>query len=244
MPKEMTHMQVNNLKQKLQDLTILYVEDDDAVRQQISEFLQRYVKTLIEVSNAEDALVRYGDIAPDILLLDVNLPGMSGLVLAQKIRQNHRDVRIIISTAYTDQDFLLQAVELELTRYLVKPVVGTDLLEALEKAVDESEAYGYTKHHYIVLHNGYKYDSHRKVLLFLEKNVLLRRKEQVLLEYFLTHAEQIISYEMLEYEVWEESTMSRDAIRAQIRNLRQKTYPQLIENIPAIGYRLSLKEMS
>lgn len=238
-------MQANKLKQKLQDSKILYVEDDNAVRQQISEFLRRYINTLIEVSSAEDALNIYKDVIPDILLLDVNLPGMSGLILAEEIRKQHRDVRIIISTAYTDQDFLLQAVELELTRYLVKPVVGVDLLEAIEKAVDERIAYGYTiDKSYISLQNGYKYDTYRKVLMHHNEDIILRRKEKVLLEYFLTHAEQTITYEILEYEIWEDRAMSRDAIRAQIRNLRKKTYPHLIVNIPAVGYCLSLKALS
>jgi len=238
-------MKINKFKQKVQDCKVLYVEDDDAVRQQISEFLQRYIGNFSEASNAEDALEIYAKEVPNILLLDVNLPGMSGLTLAKKIRQRNRDVRIIISTAYTDKDFLLQAIELELTRYLVKPVVGVDLLEAIEKAVDELVIYTNTgKQNNIELQYGYKYDVQRKVLIHKEKEIVLRRKERILLEYFLSYVEQIVTYEMLEYEIWEESSMSRDAIRAQIRNLRKKTYSNIVENIPAVGYRLSLKVVS
>lgn len=138
-------MSINQLKQKFETIKVLYVEDDDVVRQEIGEFLKRYVGRVIALPCAEDALKIYKKVLPDILLLDVNLPGMNGLSLAKKIREENRDVRIVISTAYTDKDFLLQAVELELTRYLVKPMVGSDLLAAIEKAVDERLAYGYTK---------------------------------------------------------------------------------------------------
>jgi len=238
-------MQINQLKQKFQNCKMLYVEDDDAVRQQISEFLQRYINDVTEAISAEEALEIYIKTRPDILLLDVNLPGMSGLDLAKKIRKKDRDVRIIISTAYTDKDFLLEAIELELTRYLVKPVVGVDLLEAIEKAVDERVSNVQSREQiYIQLQKGYSYDTYRKVLMYKEKDITLRRKEMVLLEYFMAHAEQIIKYEMLEYDIWQDTVMSRDAIRAQIRNLRKKTYPNIVENIPAVGYRLRLKAHS
>lgn len=234
---------VNELKKKLQNIKILYVEDDNDVRQQIHEFLQRYIDTIVEASSAEEALDIYTSMQPDIILLDVNLPGMSGLALAKKIRQENKEVRIIISTAYTDKDFLLLAIELELTRYLVKPMVGTDLLEAIEKAVDERALYTQpiTKT-YIQLDEGYTYDLHRKMLMHKDKEITLRRKEMILLEYFLTHANQIIRYEMLEYDIWQDKVMSKNAIRAQIRNLRKKTYPSIVENIPAIGYKLTLKD--
>lgn len=235
-------MKRKRLKEKLKHSKILYVEDDAAVRQQISEFLQRYVN-VFDVGSAEEALELYGEIEPDILLLDVNLPGKSGLALAKEIRLKNRDVRMIVSTAYTDTKFLLQAIELELTRYLVKPVVGTDLLEAVEKAVDEHTVRNQSgKERYIVLEKGYRYDMQRKVLMHGQEDVPLRRKEMVLLEYFITHANELVRYEVLEYDIWQEDSMSKDAIRSQIRNLRKKTYPHIVENIPAVGYRLTLKE--
>jgi len=237
-------MQVNQWKEKFQNTTLLYVEDDALVRQQINEFLQRYIPTVVSVSSAEEALDVYISMLPDIMLLDVNLPGMNGLTLAQKIRQQDRDVRIIISTAYTDKEFLLHAIELELTRYLVKPVVGADLLEAIDKAVAERIMRAHTTNTaYIILEKGYSYDMHRHVLMYQEMDIKLRRKEMILLEYFMTHPNQIIRYEILEYDVWSDSAMSRDAIRAQIRNVRKKTYSDIIENISAIGYKLTLKAL-
>jgi len=72
--------------------------------------------------------------------------------------------------------------------------------------------------------------------------VTLRRKEMQLLEFFIAHAERTLSYEALQYEVWTDSVMTKDAVRAQIRNLRKKSHSGLIKNISAIGYRLYAKE--
>ena len=234
-------MHHHSLFDKLKDLHLLYVEDDSQIRNQIKEFLGRYFASVQEATSAEEALLYFDKKKPDIMLVDINLPGKSGLLLAKKIRENHHDIRIIISTAYTDKEFLLQAIELELTRYLVKPVIGKKLLEALEKAANEY-AKIYVKEQLFDLGEGYLYNQEKKMLTQDGEEIVLRRKEMQLLEYFIDHGTQVISYSSLEYDVWEDRVMSRDAIRSQIRNLRKKTHSNIIENINAIGYRLYKKE--
>lgn len=225
------------LLDKLKKLHLLYVEDDPQVRSQISEFLGRYFFSLQEASSAEEALQCFQEKKADIILLDINLPGKNGLTFASEIRHHHSDTRIIISTAYTDKDFLLSAVELELTRYLVKPLIGKTLLEALEKAADEY-ALMHKRETFIDLGEGFSYIKENKMVYFNHEELILRRKEMQLLEFFIENAPQIVSYETLEYAIWTESSTTKDAIRAQIRNLRKKTHPKIIENITAIGYRL------
>ncbi|WP_297433584.1 response regulator transcription factor [Sulfurimonas sp.] len=220
----------------IKNLTILYVEDDENIQMHIAEFLKRYTSRLYLANNAEDGLKLYEKIKPDILLLDINLPGMSGIDLAKIVRKNDLKTRIIISTAYTDKEFLLTAVELTLTRYLVKPVTSIELVNALSKAALEYNNDENTQ--LIDLGKGYFYNKASKLVLLEKKEIHLRRKEMQLLEFFIANKEQTLSYDVLEYEVWQERPMSKDAIRAQIRNIRKKTHSDIIENISAIGYRL------
>ena len=220
----------------LENLTILYVEDDKNIQMHIAEFLKRYTSHLYVANNAEDGLKLYEKTDPAILLLDINLPGMSGIDLAKIVRKNNLKTRIIISTAYTDKEFLLTAVELTLTRYLVKPVTSAELINALSKAVLEYNNDENTQ--LINLGKGYFYDKSLKSVFLEKKTILLRRKEMQLLEFFIENKEQTLSYDILQYGVWQEMPMSKDAIRAQIRNIRKKTHAHVIENISAIGYRL------
>jgi len=224
----------------MKNLTLLYIEDDSEVQKYIGEFLTRYTLNLHLAQSAEEGLLVYQEIEPDIILLDINLPGKNGIDFARELRKMDHHTRIIISTAYTDNDFLLTAVELELTRYLVKPVTSMELIEALGKAADEYEGTNSVKT--IELGEGFSYDKERKMLFKEDKEVPLRRKEMQLLEFFIAHAHCTLSYESLQYEVWPDSFMSRDAIRAQVRNLRKKSHPHIIKNINAIGYRLYEKE--
>ncbi len=221
---------------KMKNLTLLYIEDDLEIQRCLGEFLERYTSNLHLAQSAEEGILLYEEIAPDIILLDINLPGKSGIDFARELRKTDHDTRIIISTAYTDKEFLLTAVELELTRYLVKPVTSMELMEALSKAADEYEDVKVGKE--VDLGEGFSYDHERKALLQEGKEVILRRKEMQLLEFFIAHARHTLSYETLQYEIWTDSFMSKDAVRAQIRNLRKKSHPHIIKNISAIGYRL------
>lgn len=221
---------------KLKDLTLLYIEDDPGIQVHLAEFLGRYTSRLHLAPSAEEGLKLYEEKAPNIILLDINLPGMNGIDLAQTIRQKDRQTRIIISTAYTDKAFLLKAVELELTRYLVKPITSEELVDAFSKAADEYAQLNNTK--FVDLGAGYHYDPEQKILLHGDREVTLRRKEMELLEFFISNAGRTLSYEVLHYEVWGQTPMSKDAIRAQIRNIRKKSHRGIIQNISAIGYRL------
>jgi DNA-binding response OmpR family regulator len=91
----------------------------------------------------------------------------------------------------------------------------------------------------IDLGRGFCYNKDSKSLMRDDRVVTLRRKEMELLEFFIANRNKIVTYEALEYEVWADALMSRDAIRAQIRNLRKKVYAEVIINVTAIGYQFS-----
>ena len=221
---------------KMKHRTLLYIEDDFEIQKYLGEFLERYTSNLYLAQSAEEGMALYKKTSPDIILLDINLPGKSGIDFARELRKIDHNTRIIISTAYTDNEFLLTAVELELTRYLVKPVTSMELMEALSKAADEYDDRNILQK--VELGEGFSYDIERKALLQEEKVVILRRKEMQLLEFFIANAHHTLSYEVLQYKIWPDSFMSKDAVRAQIRNLRKKSHPHIIKNISAIGYQL------
>jgi DNA-binding response OmpR family regulator len=218
--------------------TIVYIEDDLEVRKYISEFLRRYCENVYEADNAEDGLKLYEEVNPDIMFVDINLPLMSGLELVSKIREDDNYTRIIISTAYTDQDFILNAVELNLTRYLVKPITSKEIIEVLTKALVELEKLN-DKFKEIDLGEGFIYDTKKMLLLKDDEPIILRKKEKLILEYLIRNINHVVSYEDLETKVWKNGVMSSDAIRSQVKNIRQKTYSKIITNISGIGYKLN-----
>ena len=238
---EREKMERQRFLRTLKQCSILYVEDDREIREYITEFLNRFCKTVYEAENAEVAEELYRRNHPEVILLDINLPGSkSGIEFCETIRQKDTKTRIIMSTAYTDREFLLKVVELGLTRYLVKPMTSEDLFGALEKAMDElSNIDAFFGE--VDLGEGFFYHPKTKRLRRGEETIPLRRKEMEILEYFIAHPDETVSYEQLESSIWGRGTMTPDAIRSQIRNLRKKTHPGILENISGVGYRLSGK---
>jgi DNA-binding response OmpR family regulator len=221
---------------KMKSHTVLYVEDDIQVREQITEFLTRYCKEVYSCESGEEGFELYKKHQPDILLLDINLPGLSGIELASMIRENDKKTRILISTAYTNNEFMLKAIELGLTRYLVKPVTSEELFNAFEKCLTE-----FTNNENIYLGDGYSYNKSIASIIKNDKKITLRKKEAELLEFFISCEDEVIRYDVLEDCIWDNRIMTRDAIRSQIRNIRQKIDIELFENISGIGYKFKTK---
>lgn len=216
----------------MQLYTLLYVENDDIINQYITSFLKRYFKKVYSCDSAEEGLLLYEKYKPDILLLDINLGGMSGIELATHIRKFDNKTRILISTAYTHKDFMLQSIELGLTRYLVKPITNDDIVKALEKCWQELEA-----DNNINLGSECIYNKNFAHLIYAHKIIKLRHKEVALLELFIAHEGEVLRYDFLEQSIWQDEPMSRDAIRSQIRNLRAKIDVKVLYNISGIGYK-------
>jgi len=223
---------------KMNTYTVLYVEDDKEVREEITEFLERYYKKVYTSHSAEKGLELYKEYQPHILILDINLGGMSGVELATIIRKKDKHTRILISTAYTNKEFMLQAIELNLTRYLVKPLTNDDLVKALEKCWDEIEC-----ENNIDLGEGYSYNKSRTVIVKDGKETRLRNKEVEVLEFFMAHEGEVVRYDMLENSIWKDESMTRDAIRSQIRNIRKKLKLECFENITGLGYKFTRKSL-
>lgn len=229
-------MTKNELIDKMKEYTVLYIEDEPDVRKHIVEYLERYFKTIYVSDNCEDGLIIYKENNPDLILLDINLPGMSGIDFASFLRADDLKTRIIMTTAYTNKEFMIQAVELDLTRYLVKPVTGTDLFSALEKAIYELDKKKVKLNH-VNLGEGFFYQLDEKNIVRNKQLITLRKKEIDLLEFFINKKNQTITYEVIETQIWPNDVMTEDAIRSQIRNIRNKTYSKIFKNISGVGYK-------
>lgn len=104
------------------NLTLLYVEDDETNR---NIFTQSFKRKFIEVYSAYDGIdgfEQYEKYKPDLILTDINMPRLSGLGLIEKIREQNKDIPIVIYSAFSEQEKLLKAIELGVTQYLIKPI--------------------------------------------------------------------------------------------------------------------------
>ncbi len=116
---------------------LLFIEDEIAIRQNYVAGLKLMFQNVYEASSAESGYNIYQEKKPQILIVDIHLPKMSGLELINTIRKKDINTKIIILTAYSDADYLLQASSLKLVQYLVKPIKRDQLNSALQNAIKE-----------------------------------------------------------------------------------------------------------
>ena len=121
-------------------IKISICDDSAAERERISSLVSDWTSTsgtditLNEYSSAEEFLFSYEDCKPDILLLDVEMPGLNGVELAKKLRAKNRIIQIIFITAYSD--YIAEGYEVAALHYLLKPVETEKLFKTLNRAVE------------------------------------------------------------------------------------------------------------
>ncbi len=109
-------------KSILKEITLLYIEDDEGIRLALSTRLKRSVKKLFVAEDGQDGYYQFVKYRPDIIITDLKMPKMGGISLIQKIRETNKKTPIIITSAYGDNNYLLDAIGLGVYGYLIKPV--------------------------------------------------------------------------------------------------------------------------
>ncbi|MBF0465783.1 MAG: response regulator [Nitrospirae bacterium] len=115
----------------LDELCVLYVEDEAAVRLNVGESLMRLCRNLYLASNGKEGLDIYVAYRPDIVITDIRMPKMNGLAMAREIKKHNPKTQIIITTAFSDTDMLIESIELGVNQYVIKPINAEKLLEKL-----------------------------------------------------------------------------------------------------------------
>lgn len=116
---------------------VLFIEDEKATRENYTMYLKMLFTEVYEAADGEKAYEIYKDKKPDIMIIDINIPKLNGLDLLRKIRQKDNDTKVIMLTAHTDKSLLFDAISLNISKYLVKPISRKDLKETLGLIIDE-----------------------------------------------------------------------------------------------------------
>ena len=223
----------NDFINKLNAYSVLYAEDEDGIRNNIKEILEHLFKEVTCTKNASEAYIKYLENNPDLIITDIKMGNETGLDLVKKIRKSDSKTRIIITSAYTDLEYLLQATELHLIKYIIKPITQDKLMEALEGFVN---SYNDSKIYNLI--PNWIFDSSKTLVSNGKEDYTLTKKEYNFLKLLLSK-NRIITYGELETNIWDEdSIMTANAMRLFIKNFRKKLPKDFLKNIQGIGYKL------
>ena len=207
------------LKNINKNIKILYVEDDEIARENGVEYLENFFETIYEASDAIIALQLYEKYKPDIIITDIQMPKLNGLEFVKRIRQKDKKTQIIVITAFCDREYLLKAIELQLVKYLVKPVREKEFEEALLLCIDSLKE---DSSNIVKLDESAYFDLFNKNLVINDEVIKLRAKEILFLELLIKNKNRYVTYEEIENFVWFDSVMSKDALKTLVKNIKTK----------------------
>jgi len=118
-------------------LQVLVVDDYQPFRQFISSMLTKILEVQVvgEAADGLDAVIQAGELRPDLVLMDVGLPGVNGIEAARRIRTLDPECQIVFLSLESSPDVITEALELGAVSYIVKENVGTELLPVVEAVI-------------------------------------------------------------------------------------------------------------
>jgi DNA-binding response OmpR family regulator len=219
----------------LKDKSVLFVEDEIEVLKNISEFLRHFFKKVYIAPNAELAYQLFQENKIDAMLVDIELPKMNGIELIKKIRKIDKTIPIIIVSAYTKTDYLLDSIELNLDKYIVKPLTSKKINLLLEKLNSD-----FVDKNIIEVTDGVYLNSATSTIEFDNRVYSLTKKEFEFISILAN--KKVITYDEIDM-LWETETPTQNAIRSFIAKLRKKLPTNIIKNRSGIGYYIDTNEV-
>ena len=222
----------------LKNLNILYIEDEASIKENVKKTLELFCDNVYDEECIENAKKTLEKNRIDIIISDINLPDISGIDFIIQLRMIDKTIPVIILSAYTDKNYLLEATKLKLVDYLTKPIDFKSLNSALNKCVDEILD---NSRYIISFKNNIQYNVLHKKLIDSsnDKEIALTSKELTLLELLIKNSNRVLSTDELKTSIWEDEFEATDsALKNLLNKLRKKIGKESIINISSVGYRL------
>ncbi|MBI5489619.1 MAG: response regulator transcription factor [Deltaproteobacteria bacterium] len=219
---------------------ILFVEDDLSLRASLAYVLEREGYELSEATTGEEALARAATVRPDVVLLDVNLPGMDGFEVCARLRRLPATaaVPIVLVTARTEIDDVCCGFERRADDYITKPFHPRVLLARLQAVLRrvgppaaEAEALRF---------RGLVIDPATREVFVEERRIELTRTEFDLLSVFAGQPHRVFTRaDVLDRLRGEDAAITDRAVDVQVSGLRRKlgSSGRCIETVRGVGYR-------
>ncbi|WP_217578267.1 response regulator transcription factor [Mesorhizobium sp. GbtcB19] len=223
-----------------QIVSILVVDDEPPIRKLLRVGLGSQGYTISEAPNAKVAIELMQTERPDLILLDLGLPGMTGLELLGKWRGDGLDIPVVILSSRTDEAGIVAALELGADDYVTKPFGMNELVARIRVALRHKFQQQGEKP---VFHTGdLSVDLVKRIVKVEGKEVKLSPKEYDILRMLVQYAGKVLTHQFLMKQIWNDST-DVQYLRVYVRQLRQKIektpdQPRYIITETGVGYRL------
>jgi two-component system, OmpR family, response regulator ResD len=222
---------------------VLVVDDDDTVASVVMSYLDRAGLQGRRVCDGQSALDEVETDPPDLMVLDLMLPGVDGLDVCRRVRKTHAHLPIIMLTALGEAEDRIAGLEVGADDYVTKPFSPRELLLRIDSVLRRTAT---TSRPTATLAAGpISVDTAARRATRHGAELALTVRELDLLAFLMAHPGTAFNREQLMHEVWGWTFGDQSTVTVHIRRLREKveddpTNPTLIQTVWGIGYRLEL----
>ena len=215
------------------NLKVLFVEDEESIRISLKETIGDEFEKFSIAKDGKEGLEKFSNNQYDLVISDISMPNMSGLEMVSQIKKISKNIPIILLTAYSEKEKLLQAIDVGVTKYLIKPVDPEELIKTISEIIEKERFENIIK-----LKKPYLFDLNKNILYNGTKIIKLTKKELQFVTLLLNSKEEITQKEYIKETIWNDKNTDDTLLRTLVRRIRAKTDKDFVENFPALGYKI------
>ena len=212
----------------LKEKTVLYIEDEKTIRDNVTELISEHFAYFHTASSAEEGYQIFQNESINIIITDIEMASMSGLDLLEKIRETDNKIHLVVMSAHTKIEYLLEAIPFKLEQYVVKPLTSKKIRELLTTL-----NLAFSSVNLVELTPNLMLNKESSLLYFNQKEESLTRKERDFLAILADN--KSISYDEID-RLWGNEVPSQNAIRSMIKKLRRKLPEKILKTRTGFGY--------
>lgn len=217
--------------------TILIIEDEEAIQGVVKAFLEDEGYNVVLASDGLEGMEKFHEHRPDLILLDLMLPKMSGFSVCEAIRKESQ-VPIIMLTALDDDASQMKGFDVLADDYIIKPFSMPLVLRRIEAVLRRTEQ-GIEEDPSVIRYKEITLDTENYEVLVGTDEVSLTSREFEILKLLLENPGKVFSRESLLDSVWGyEYYGDQKIVNTHIKNIRKKLGVDYIETIRGVGYRI------
>jgi len=215
-------------------MKILLLEDEVMLNESISEYLQNDGHSVDRFFDGTTAFTTIQRTSYDLLILDINVPGIDGLSFLEKIHTLKIHTPTIYISALVDIEDISRAYDLGCYDYLKKPFH----LKELSLRLDRIKLANDMPRIHLRLSKTYSYDQEHSILLFDQEPCTLTKRQSQIIDLLARNRGMVVDFEQFGIYVWDEQIVDNATIRAEVNRLKKHLQEDIIINVRGMGYMI------
>ncbi len=217
----------------LKEFRVLLVEDEEKLASLLKNAIGDSFGSFTLAKDGREGLEKFTQINPDIIITDIMMPNLTGLEMAKEIRKQDANIPIIILSAFSESNKFLDAIDMGVVKYFIKPFDPDELLDYIQTLGDKLGS------RTVMLCDGFSFNFSTKSLYKDARFVSLSKNEIKFIQLLLKNS-KVIDAKEIKRTIWDDDEVSDDRLRTFIRRFRDKTSHSLVQNIKGQGYKLTI----